>query len=259
MLQFYEEMGVSLEIGKNLLEEIPSDDYRKNRWEYERVLAGEKFVVTREIEINTRKFFFELNYNPILNERQRVIGASIFMENITQQIQAENQLKEAQANLTSLINDTEDMIMALDKNYRLIVANEVCLEEFAKNGYTLQIGASFLDYFPDNTRFNWKSLYDRALNGERFAKVIETGKTPDKTYREYWFNPILDEKDQITGLSIFSRDITEAKTAENKIRQVLLESLESAENLKIREAEMQQKIMEYELKIRELEEKISVT
>ena len=45
------------------------------------------------------------------------------------------------------------------------------------------------------------------------------------SFREYSFNPILDEKEEVIGLSVFSKDITEAKQAENqKIIQNILKN-----------------------------------
>ncbi|NJO02372.1 MAG: PAS domain S-box protein [Bacteroidia bacterium] len=124
MRQLYTEYGARLEVGKNFLEEMPRDEVEKYQAEYQKVLEGHKFEMQREVEKYNRRFFYELHYNPIRNENKEIIGASIFMENITEQKLADMQLKEAEANLTSLINDTEDSIMALDNYYRVIVANE---------------------------------------------------------------------------------------------------------------------------------------
>lgn len=258
MVQLYMEQGIKLKVGLNLLKELPPDEVAQSRQEYEKALRGEKFEVLRVIEKYGQNFFYELHYNPIRNEHKEVIGASIFMENITDQKLADMQLKEAQANLTSLINDTEDFIMALDKNYRIIVINEAYQNEYKKRGIDLRIGAMIFHYMTSKEEKKWKLYYDKALEGERFRKVFESGEYPNKTYREHWFNPIRDEKDQITGFSIFSRDVTESKVSEIKIRRLLLESLEATETLKIQEEQMRNEILTYEQKIRELEEKINV-
>ncbi|NJO02371.1 MAG: hypothetical protein HC880_12390 [Bacteroidia bacterium] len=105
----------------------------------------------------------------------------------------------------------------------------------------------------------WKGYYDRTLAGERFSRVIDSGVFPEKTYREYWFNPIRNEQDEVTGLSIFSRDITEARKAEIRIRQLLLDSLEATENLRVQEEKMRNQMSEYEKRIRELEENSGVS
>ena len=258
MVQVYIEQGIKLKVGLNLLGELPPEELEESRSEYERALNGEKFEVLRITEKYGQKFFYELHYNPIRDENKSIIGASIFMENITDQKLADMQLKEAQANLTSLINDTEDFIMALDKNYRVIVINEAYQNEYQKRGIDINIGTYIFNFMTSKEERKWKVYYDKALAGERFRKVFESGEYPDKSYRENWFNPIQNEEGQITGFSIFSRDVTESKVSEIKIRRLLLESLEATENLKAQEEQMKNKILEYEKRIKELEEKINV-
>lgn len=248
--------SIRLEVGKNMIDEMPQEDLEKHKIEYERVLSGEKFVVLRESERREQKSFFELHYNPIYGENKDTIGASIFIENITQQKQAEIHLKETQANLTSLINDTEDAIMAIDKEYKIIVANEVVKKFYQDRNKNLEEDRSVFDYISHYDTDKWKGFYDRALQGERFLKVIESGKFPDKTYREYWFNPVRNDREEVTGVSIFSRDVTENKKSEVKVRQLLLESLEATEKLKEQEEEMKKQIAEYERRIKELEKRI---
>jgi PAS domain S-box-containing protein len=203
-------------------------------------------------------FYYELHYNPIYDEHKKVLGASLFMENITSRMLAEIQLKEAEAHLSSLINDTADGIMAINKDYNVLVFNEVYQQQFKENGYYLETNRSIFDFMPAYVQNNWKTLYDRALAGERFVKVIGRGKFPDKMYEELWFNPIRNDKEEVMALSIFSRDITETKLSDLKVRQLLLESLETAENFRVKENEMSQKMLEYQKKIAELEAKLAV-
>lgn len=258
MRQLYLEEGTRLEEGKNLLKELPRDELKAHQAEYERALRGEKFDVLRKVEKFQKVSFYQLHYNPIYDVNKKVIGASIFMENITEQQIAEMQLKETEANLSSLINDTEDSIMALDKNYKIIVVNEAYKNEYKRRGMDLQLGRPIFNYLFADEQIKWKEYYDRALKGERFLKVTEEDEDEEKTYREYWFNPIRNERDDITGISIFSRNITESKTAEIKVRRLLLESLEDTEKLKAQEAKMRSAIEKYELRIQELENKIAV-
>ena len=258
MVQIYMEQGIKLQVGLNLLDELPQEELSQSRSEYERVLNGEKFEVLRITEKYGQQFFYELHYNPIRDENKHIIGASVFSENITDQKLADIHLKEAQANLTSLINDTEDFIMALDKNYRVIVINEAYQNEYRKRGIDIILGTYIFNFMTSKEERKWKVYYDRALKGERFRKVFESGEYPDKNYRENWFNPIQDEEGEVTGFSIFSRDVTESKVSEIKIRRLLLESLEATETLKAQEEQMKLKIIGYEKRIKELEEKINV-
>lgn len=242
-----------LSVGSNLTEILTEEEKQAYWWEYEQALEGKKFEVLRAYHHNQTTIYHERHYNPIINEDKEVIGASVFVEDITEQKLAENRIKRTEANLSSLINDTEDLILALDKEYKLLIFNEVCQEVYQKLGYQIEQGVSIFDYTPARQAAKWKNFYDRALSGERFVEVIDSGKYPDKTYREFWFNPIRNEEDEVTGLSVFSRDITENKKSEMKVRQLLLESLEATENLKIKEEELKKTITDYETKIKILE------
>ncbi|NJL13549.1 MAG: PAS domain-containing protein [Microscillaceae bacterium] len=246
-----------LRVGQNLLEALPAAETQQYRHEYEQALEGKKFEILRHFVREARPVIHERHYNPIINEDKEVIGASIFIEDITEQKLAENRLKQTQSHLYSLINDTEDLILALDKEYRLIIFNEVCENTYRRAGFDLQLGQSIFQFHSTKEMRRWQALYDRALEGERFVQVMDTGKFPNKTYREYWFNPIRDEEEQVTGLSIFSRDITEAKQSEMRIRQLLLESLEATETLKSQEESMKKRITEYEDRIQDLQMQIA--
>lgn len=256
MRKLYLENGIQLEVGKNFLEEIPAEDVEKHQREYQRALSGEKFVILRSSDKQNNSTFHELHYNPIRDEQDDVIGASIFIENITKRKQAEVKLQQAEANMSSLINDTADSIVAINQDYQLLVINDTFKNTFAKKGISLKEGDNILDFMDEKARKRWLPLYERALKGERFLKVLSKGVYPDKQYTEHWFNPIHNAEGAVTGFSIFARDVTESKQAEAKIRQLLLESLESTENLKLQEEAMQQKIDAYEQKIRALETQI---
>lgn len=258
MRQLYLETEIFLEVGKNLKEKLPKSEFERYLAEYERVLAGEKFVSLQESERYGKKSYYESHYNPIKDGQGQVIGASVFIENISQRRQAEIRMKQTESSLISLINDTEDMIMALDKNYRIIILNEVTRNYYLEKGLEIKLGDSIFKYLPEQSKDNWMSFYDKALKGERFVKVMEEGESPSQIFREYWFNPIKEDQVSISGVSIFSRDITAARRAEMQIKTLLLESLDTAEQMRIKEEELNQKIKEYESRIKELEEKINV-
>jgi PAS domain S-box-containing protein len=246
-----------LSVGDNLRNILSKENIEQYWQEYEQALEGKKFTILRQFVQNNQVVYQERNYNPIINEDKEVIGASVFIEDITEQKLVENRIKRTEANLTSLINDTEDLILALDKEYKLLIFNEVSQEVYHHQGHEIEQGVSIFEYTPAKQIERWKAFYDRALEGERFVEVIDSGKYPNKTYREFWFNPIRNEEEEITGLSIFSRDITESKKSDVRVRQLLLDSLEATESLKTKEDELKKTIASYEEKIKILESQLS--
>jgi signal transduction histidine kinase len=63
----------------------------------------------------------------------------------------------------------------------------------------------------------WRGFYERALNGETFTE-IESPDAESDMWTETSFYPIY-KNDQIIGTACFSRNITDRKKAERKLKQ----------------------------------------
>ncbi|MDX1902926.1 MAG: PAS domain-containing protein [Thermonemataceae bacterium] len=225
MRNLYESIGIYLDLGKTIEEAFPGRTYEEMKAEFARVLGGERFSTFASVSIKGITYHYEIYYNPIYNERQRVMGASVFIKDVTQQKAAEIEIKIKEANLKSLINNTEDSIMAIDTDYRYLVFNEVFQKR--RKEYNFKEGDNIFDTIPEQLREEWKKYYDRAMGGERFEKVIKRDMGNKKIqYREYSFNPILNEKNEIIGISVFAKDITEAKLAEAENQRIMAGLLE---------------------------------
>lgn len=75
MLRAY---GMNVEPGMNLLECITDDDDRiRSKQNFDRALAGE-YYITREEYGDLERVFYETRYNPILDDKNRIIGATAF-------------------------------------------------------------------------------------------------------------------------------------------------------------------------------------
>lgn len=256
MRNMYLEQGIDLEAGKNLKDTLPTMDFEKHQKEYQRALSGEKFILERATKKYGQPAFYILHYNPIKNSEGLNIGASVFIENITQRKIAEIRAQESETSLTALINDTEDSIIAIDNNYKITVLNEVAEKRFVSQGFKTKIGDNILDKTALNAQNRWKQYYERVLAGERFVKIIKTGRYPDSIFHEYWFNPITDENQKIIGASIFARDITESKYNEIEIKKLLLDSVEDTENMKAQKKVMQEEVEKYQQEITHLRQQI---
>lgn len=154
------------------------------------------------------------------------------VRDITERKQAEAQLRASEANLTALIENTQDMIWSIDTEYRLLTFNLSARLVFQQAyGIPLIIGESLLANLPEEDLSTWHNYYARALRGERFI-IEDYFEFPGlSTYIEIAFNPIIDDQGQISGVSCMARDITERKQAEHDL-QTAKEAAEAANRAK---------------------------
>ena len=139
-----------------------------------------------------------------------------------------NRIQEAlqaeQANLKALIENVDGSIWSVDPSYCLLVGNSTFQRDVCRRfGREVAIGDFLLtwDEFPE-LMGTWKGWYDRALSGEIFSVEIQQ-PLDSPGWVEYRFNPIRSLSGAITGVTVFGRDITERKRAEQVIQEQLAE------------------------------------
>ena len=132
------------------------------------------------------------------------------------------ELESKETNLNALINNTTDSIITLDRNYRVMVINDVLRRRYQGTQYeSLKQGVNALDYL-GAVRDEWKEYYDRALSGESLEFIQESVVAGEDTrYRQYNINPIKNASKEIIGISVFSRDITDSKRNELENERLL--------------------------------------
>jgi diguanylate cyclase (GGDEF)-like protein/PAS domain S-box-containing protein len=149
-----------------------------------------------------------MRLRPLATVPEEGNGRSLGDEGIEMRIQAE-------ANLSALIESTEDLIWSVDPRLRLITFNRAFKEYFEQNfGGPVTPGMSVRELHPPALAVFWLPLYERALTGKTFSveHTIADGRT-----LEISFSPIVAEG-ETTGVSVFGKDITERKKAENELR-----------------------------------------
>ncbi|ACF14634.1 PAS/PAC sensor signal transduction histidine kinase [Chloroherpeton thalassium ATCC 35110] len=196
---------------------------------------GMNYEVRMELQ-HVRKdgstFWAEDILMPIWNEHHLLDGFLVTVRDISDRKKAEDSLRESEANLSALISNSEDQVWSVDQNYNLIVANVIFHEKFKSQfGVDLKIGESVLPIeVPERLRKKWRSIYNKALRGDRFRIQRKQGKEAQE-YIDYLFNPIKTATGEVVGTTISGRDVTELiqarqlLEAESSFRHSIITSL----------------------------------
>lgn len=124
-------------------------------------------------------------------------------------------------NREALINSTPDLMWSVDKELRLVTANNAFLKRIkSETGLDLKTGDKVLNatVWSAELRKKWRGRYKRALAGEAFSVDDYFDTSSIGKWEETRLNPIY-EGDEIIGVSCFLVDITEKKAASEVIRK----------------------------------------
>lgn len=140
-------------------------------------------------------------------------------------------LEKANAILHAIFESPENVVIfALDRDYRYLAFNRNHHRTMKKIwGVDIAYGDCMLDHIKEtDDRLKAKENFDRALSGESFILEEEYGDTTlSRRYYEDRYNPIMDEKGEIIGLTLFLTDITDRKKMEEE-RDHLIDELRDA-------------------------------
>jgi len=119
-------------------------------------------------------------------------------------------------NLHALMESTADLIWSVDDDYRLQAFNSAFERHLARCcGVHAEIGKSLIDLLPPDCGALWPPLLERARHTGAFRAELPF---PGELVIEVSFNPIL-AAGQVTGVALFSRDVTERSGVERELRE----------------------------------------
>jgi len=121
----------------------------------------------------------------------------------------------AATQLAALLNSSTDLIWAVDREYRLTMFNRALAENFERNyGLRAAVGMGLHDLLPPERAAVWPPIHERALANGRCEVEYELldGRTLNLTV-----NAIIQDG-QCTGFSVFGKDVSQRKAAEEALR-----------------------------------------
>lgn len=183
------------------------------------------------ISKNGKTYWLDTTKVPLRDTNGELMGVLVTAEDVTSKRAIEEQLKEKQANLTSIIENTDDLIWYVDKDHIFKAFNTVMYEKIkGAFGIKIQYGKNAMEILPEEYKVQWRQIHEYVMKGKKL--VIER-KIDLPQNKEMWIefscNPVINDN-EVTGACYIARDITERKEnekllMENQLQQEKIRSL----------------------------------
>jgi PAS domain S-box-containing protein len=109
------------------------DDIEQVKAHYDRAMAGESHVAIEEYGEDQARYYYEIQYNPVYNEKKEIIGVTAFAQNITERKAVEVELEKHREHLEDLVRERtkelEDKNAELERYNKLFVGREFRIKE----------------------------------------------------------------------------------------------------------------------------------
>ena len=165
---------------------------------------------------NNDHVWTSINTNPIFDENKNYKGALAMVTDITENLMAERALKESEANLRTIFENTAIGFVLYNSDFTIKSfnnqANDYCKLHFKKY---LQIGLNGMNYAPDNKKELTKSVLEKVKTGEivNYEVFYELYDKQEKWYNIKWIAVLNEQQDRI-GVLLTIKDITDRKQME---------------------------------------------
>lgn len=209
-----------------LFEALHPEDTEKAKKVIEEALANPgvtlKGGVLRMRVKSGRYRYFDAKITNMLHDPD-VRGIVDNFRDVTEIVEASGETAFERRNREALINNTEDLIWSIDKNYCLVAANDAMKATMqVVTGKELRTGDDLLDkaIFTEDQRTYWRALYDRSLSGET-VKVNTSGMDGDKESAVVYdavLTPI-KHAEAVVGVACYAHDVSERKRREKLLKE----------------------------------------
>ncbi len=196
---------------------------------------GDEKIAVEMIKNGAFDYFNKYDINP--DKISKVIITAIRLwDSERQRALAEKKIVENNNRLNAILESTRNLIYAFDKKLNLISFNSSFkenIEHLLKINELVNIDVNLQDLpLGEDRKKSLISNIERCLKGEQFTVLEQVSFSNTDTelpWYETTFNPIFNSVGEVTGVAIYSQDVTENKKFEHELLQAKNDAIAAAQ------------------------------
>jgi PAS domain S-box-containing protein len=141
------------------------------------------------------------------------------------------QVQQQEAFYTSILNASQDVIVAFDPDYRITFFNQAFQDSNSAKGLQVTLGFNALLIFPESLRLAHQAHMDRTLAGESVQLTEHFKNEFTQAYYTFSYSPLPDKQGGIRGGAVSVKNVTELIEARMRAEQLLDQTRQANQEL----------------------------
>jgi PAS domain S-box-containing protein len=147
-------------------------------------------------------------------------GTMAMVSDVTTKKLAGEKLKKSEANLNSIIDNTNVAYTLLDKDLKIILFNQAAYDGTLKEqGKKLEVGRHIAEFSPQERVNDIDKIYGKVLEGHVLSSTVSFINNDGKSFYSLKLFPVCSTDNHTLGVLIAMDDITERKEAEELLEK----------------------------------------
>ncbi len=171
------------------------------------------------------RVWLDLDYSPVLDERNRPAGVIAIVIDVTEKILAQRRLHAERRQFGQMFDQSPSfMSMKYGRDHPVEIANPAYFRLMGSREF---LGRPIIEAFPEIAGQGFKELLDKAYTTGETQYVTSAslklrrgiGEPLEERFVDFVYQPIRDENGQVIGIFAQGNDVTERVSAERLVRE----------------------------------------
>lgn len=195
--------------------------------------SGQDAMDIKLLTKSQQAVWVSLSNSPVLDNDGNYIGALAMVTDITNKKIYEESLRNSEANIRTILENTNTGYVLLDMYFSIISFNHIAEVSYARElGRPLKEGENLLEYFYGERKRSLQESYVEVLNGRKSDyETFFINPDGSKMWYHVQFSQVLDENKKLLGIVIAANDITERKEMELQREEITKDLIQRNKDL----------------------------